>query len=706
MNINRQLLLMSGLLLAGGAAEARITYPKTAKVDVYDEYFGTRVADPYRWLENDTSAETAKWVKAENEITHKYLNQIPFREALKKRFNEVYKYERVGAMIKHNCKYYFFKNNGLQNQNVLYEQASLTSEPHVFFDPNALAADGTVALRSISFSNDGKYFAYVIARSGSDWNEIYVRDLATGKLLDDHIMWAKFTGVAWHGDGFYYSAYDAPKEGFEYSSKNEYHKVFYHKIGTPQSADRLEFENKSNPLLFHQAEVSDDEHFIFMYESKGHGNTIFVKDLTDPNASYKLILDNPEAECGVIGTDSDFIYVQTNDGAPKGKVLAMPMNNICKDNFCTLIPEGKYVLAGIQQAGDKFIVSYEIDACTQPYLYERNGKLIRKIDLPGLGDVSISSSPRHNEVFYGFTSFTTPGSLYSYDIATGKSSLYYQAKVDFDCDAYTTEQVTFKSKDGTPIRMFLVHRKGIKRDGKNPVLVYGYGGFNVSVNPSFTTSVLPFLENGGIYAVVNLRGGSEYGEEWHQAGTKMNKQNVFDDFIAAAEYLIREKYTTAKRMACRGGSNGGLLIGAVVNQRPDLYGAAVAQVGVMDMLRYHKFTIGWNWAGDYGTSADSKDMFEYLYKYSPLHNIKNDGTPYPPVLITTGDHDDRVVPAHSFKYAATLQAADTGNAPKLIRIDSKAGHGGGKPITKVIDEQTDIFSFIMQNLGIKFKAKK
>ena len=706
MNINRQLLLMSGLLLAGGAAEARITYPKTAKVDVYDEYFGTRVADPYRWLENDTSAETAKWVKAENEITHKYLNQIPFREALKKRFNEVYKYERVGAMIKHNGKYYFFKNNGLQNQNVLYEQASLTSEPHVFFDPNALAADGTVALRSISFSNDGKYFAYVIARSGSDWNEIYVRDLTTGKLLDDHIMWAKFTGVAWHGDGFYYSAYDAPKEGFEYSSKNEYHKVFYHKIGTPQSADRLEFENKSNPLLFHQAEVSDDEHFIFMYESKGHGNTIFVKDLTDPNASYKLILDNPEAECGVIGTDSDFIYVQTNDGAPKGKVLAMPVNNICKDNFCTLIPEGKYVLAGIQQAGDKFIVSYEIDACTQPYLYERNGKLIRKIDLPGLGDVSISSSPRHNEVFYGFTSFTTPGSLYSYDIATGKSSLYYQAKVDFDCDAYTTEQVTFKSKDGTPIRMFLVHRKGIKRDGKNPVLVYGYGGFNVSVNPSFTTSVLPFLENGGIYAVVNLRGGSEYGEEWHQAGTKMNKQNVFDDFIAAAEYLIREKYTTAKRMACRGGSNGGLLIGAVVNQRPDLYGAAVAQVGVMDMLRYHKFTIGWNWAGDYGTSADSKEMFEYLYKYSPLHNIKNDGTPYPPVLITTGDHDDRVVPAHSFKYAATLQAADTGNAPKLIRIDSKAGHGGGKPITKVIDEQTDIFSFIMQNLGIKFKAKK
>ena len=706
MNINKQLLLMSGLLIAGSAAQARINYPKAKKVDVFDEYFGTRVADPYRWLENDTSAETAKWVKAENEITRKYLSQIPFREALKKRFNEVYKYERVTPMKKINGKYYFYKNDGLQNQSVMYEQETLTSEPHVFFDPNTLSADGTVALSNISFSKNGKYFAYVIARSGSDWNEIYVRDIATGKLLDDHIMWAKFTGVAWQGDGFYYSAYDAPVEGSEYSSKNEYHKVFYHKIGTPQSADRIEFENKNNPLLFHQAEVSEDERFIFIYESKGHGNTIFVKDLTKPDAAYQLILDNPNAECDVVASDDNFIYVQTNDNAPKGKIMAMPVNNICKDNFCTIIPEKEYVLSDIRQAGDKFIVTYEIDACPQPYIYDNNGKFIRKIDLPGLGNVAFSTSPLNDEVFYSYSSFTTPGSLYTYDMATGESKRYYQPKVDFDCDAYTTEQVTFTSKDGTPVRMFLVHRKGIKRDGKNPVLTYGYGGFNISLNPSFTTSVLPFLENGGIYAVVNLRGGSEYGEEWHQAGTKMNKQNVFDDFISAAEYLIREKYTTAKRMACRGGSNGGLLVGAVVNQRPDLYGAAVAQVGVMDMLRYHKFTIGWNWAGDYGTSADSKEMFEYLYKYSPLHNIKNDGTPYPPMLITTGDHDDRVVPAHSFKYAATLQAANTGNAPKLIRIDSKAGHGGGKPISKVIDEQTDIFSFIMQNLGMKFKSPK
>lgn len=705
MNLNKKLLLMSGLLMMGSAAQARIIYPKTAKVDVYDDYFGTRVADPYRWLENDTSLQTADWVKAENEITHKYLSQIPFRDALKKRYNQLYKYERIGTMSKRNGKYYFFKNDGLQNQNVLYEQETLASEPHVFFDPNTLSADGTVALSSISFSNDGKYFAYVIARSGSDWNEIYVRDMATGKLLDDHIMWAKFTGVSWHGDGFYYSAYDAPEEGFEYSSKNEFHKVFYHKIGTPQSSDRLEFENKSNPLLFHQAEVSDDEHFIFMYESKGHGNTIFVKDLTKPDATYQLILDNPDTECSIVDSDNDFIYVETLENAPNGKVMAMPVNDIRKDNFRTVIPEGKHVLAGIQPAGDKFIVTYEIDACSQPYLYDKSGKLIQKIELPGLGDVTISSSSRHNEVFYSFTSFTNPGALYSYDMTTGKSTLYNQAKVDFDCNAYTTEQVVFKSKDGTPIHMFIVHRKDMKRNGNNPTLLYGYGGFNISMNPSFNTSVLPLLENGGIYAVVNLRGGSEYGEEWHKAGTKLNKQNVFDDFIYAAKYLISEKYTRAKRLACRGGSNGGLLIGAVVNQRPDLFGAAVAQVGVMDMLRYHKFTIGWNWAGDYGTSADSKEMFEYLYKYSPLHNIKNDGTPYPPMLVTTGDHDDRVVPAHSFKYAATLQASDTGNAPKLIRIDSKAGHGGGKPISKVIDEQTDIYGFIMQNLGVNFQAK-
>lgn len=692
---------MSGFIISAGYTMAQLSYPTTAKGDVVDEYFGTKVADPYRWLENDTSAETAEWVKAQNVVSRGYLDKIPFRDKLKERYIQLYGHERVSVMSKRkNGKYYFSKNDGLQNQSVIYEKDSLNAEPHVFFDPNTLSADGTVALSGSYFSNDGKYFAYIISRSGSDWKEIFVRDMTTGKLLDDHIMWAKATGLSWCGDGFFYSAYDAPTDGHDYSAKNEYHKVYYHKIGTPQSADKVEFEDKNNPLLFHNASVSHDERFITVYASKGHGNRIYIKDLKTENPKYVPLVDSFDDECSVVSTDSNFIYLYTIKDAPKGKIVVFPVNDIRPDNFRTLIPESNYVLSDISSSGDDFILSYEIDACEHLFLYKRNGEKIREITLPGLGVVSYSSSRHHNEIYYKFSSFTNPGALYSYDKATDISTIYSQTKVAFDCDAYTTEQVTFNSKDGTLIHMFLVHKKGLERNGDTPVLLYGYGGFNISVNPSFSIPTLPFLENGGIYAVVNLRGGAEYGEEWHQAGTKLNKQNVFDDFISAAEYLIRERYTRPERIACRGGSNGGLLVGAVVNQRPDLYAAAVAQVGVMDMLRYHKFTIGWNWAGDYGTSADSREMFEYLYKYSPLHNIKNDGTKYPAVLITTGDHDDRVVPAHSFKYAATLQAANTGNAPKIIRIDSKAGHGSGKPIAKVIDENCDVFGFIMQNLGM------
>lgn len=703
MNHTKIILIMSVSALAAGCSStpSKISYPQTPTVDTVDTYFGTQVADPYRWLENDTSAQTAQWVEAQNAITRDYLDKIPFKEKLRQRFTRLYAYERVGVTAKHNDHYYFFKNDGLQNQSVLYRQDSLNAEPTVFLDPNTLSDDGTVALSGISFSNDGRYFAYIISRSGSDWNEIFVRDLVSGKTLDDHILWAKFTDVAWDGDGFYYSAYEPATDGTEYSSKNEFHRVYYHALGTPQSADRVEFESKTDPLLFHSAEVSHDGRFLFIMESKGHGNSILVKDLKAQNPQYKTIVASIDDECAVIGSDNEFIYIHTLAGAPKGQILAVPVDNISPKNLKVLIPEGEHVISGINQAADKFIVTYEVDACEQAFLYDRNGNQIRQIELPAPGIVQFSSSPLHSEVFYGFYSFTNPGALYTYDIASGQSTLYNQAKVDFDCDAYTTDQVVFNSKDGTPIHMFLVHRNDMKTDGSNPVLLYGYGGFNISVTPAFTTSILPFLEAGGIYAVVNLRGGAEYGEEWHQAGTKMNKQNVFDDFIAAAEYLISQNYTKPQLMACRGGSNGGLLIGAVVNQRPDLFGAAVAQVGVMDMLRYHKFTIGWNWAGDYGTSDDSPEMFNYLKAYSPLHNIKNDGTPYPAMLVTTADHDDRVVPAHSFKYAATLQASNTGDAPKIIRIDSKAGHGGGKPISKVIDEQTDIYSFVMFNLGIK-----
>ena len=703
MRISHITLTMTAAAIAWGCSQQpeQAAYPVTATVDTVDIYFGTPVHDPYRWLENDTSAETAQWVEAQNTVTRAYLDAIPFREQLRQRFTELYNYERVTAMSKINGKYYFLKNDGLQNQSVLYEQDSLTAEPRVFLDPNTLSDDGTVALSGTSWSNDGRYFAYIIARSGSDWNEIYVRDLATGQQLDDHIRWAKFTGVAWHGDGFYYSAYEPATDGTEYSSKNEFHRVYYHRIGTPQTADRVEFESKTEPLLFHQAETSHDERFLFIYQSKGHGNSILVKDLAAARPEYKTIVQSLDDECYVAGSDDKFIYIHTLAGAPRGQVMAVPVDNIAPENLRVFIPEGEHVLSGIAQTADKWVVVYEVDACEQVFIYSHEGQRISQIELPEPGVVSVNSSPKHEEIYYKLSSFTNPGALFSYDISTGRSTQYNQARVDFDCSAYTTEQIVFPSKDGTPIHAFLVHRQGIERNGNNPVLLYGYGGFNISVNPSFTTSVLPFLEAGGIYAVVNLRGGAEYGEQWHQAGTKLNKQNVFDDFIAAAEYLIGQKYTRPELMACRGGSNGGLLVGAVVNQRPDLFGAAVAQVGVMDMLRYHKFTIGWNWAGDYGTSDDSEEMFRYLLAYSPLHNISNDGTPYPAILVTTADHDDRVVPAHSFKYAATLQAANTGDKPKLIRIDSKAGHGGGKPVAKTIEEQTDIYSFVMQNLGMK-----
>lgn len=702
------LMASSALWSCSGGKTGKITYPDTfADSTVVDDYFGTQVADPYRWLENDTSEATANWVAQQNEVTTAYLDKIPFRSALKERFSQLMDYEKIGIPFKKNGKYYNYRNSGLQNQSVLYVQDSLGAEPRVVLDPNTLSDDGTVALKAINFSNDGKYLAYVISRSGSDWNEIYVLDLESGNLLPDHITWAKFTDAQWLGDGFFYSAYDAPADGNELSASNEFQKVYYHKLGTPQSEDKLEYWNENYPLRFYSVSVNDDESFMVLYESEGHGGKVYIKDLHKPGAQWKLINDRIKDEFNIIDNVGNTIYAITNIDAPKNKIVKFNLDNFSLGKWDTVIPEGESVISSVQLAGDNILVTYLQDASSHPYLFDLKGNLIKEIELPTLGTASFSTEKGSNEAFFTLTSFTVPTTVYSYDLTNGDTQIYAQPVLKFNPEDYVTEQLTFPSKDSTEIKMFVTHKKDIKLDGTNPTLIYGYGGFNISLTPGYSASRMPFIENGGVYAYVNLRGGGEYGEEWHQAGTKMNKQNVFDDFISAAEFLLDKGYTSPEHIAIQGGSNGGLLVGAVVNQRPDLYKVAIPQVGVMDMLRYHLFTIGWNWAADYGRSDDNKEMFEYLRAYSPLHTIKSDGTPYPAILVTTADHDDRVVPAHSFKYAATLQAADTGDAPKLIRIDSKAGHGSGKPVSKVIDEQADIYSFIMYNLGMnpKFSDK-
>ena len=707
--MNKKLLILpvAGMVMAanGQTAQPQLTYPETAKTGVVDTYFGTSVPDPYRWLENDTSAQTAAWVAAQNKATGEYLSKIPFRGALLRRLTAVADYEKIGAPTKKHGKYYFYKNDGLQNQSVLYVQDSLDGEARVMLDPNKLSADGTVALTGTSFSHDGKYMAYTISRSGSDWTEIYVIDTESGQTLDDHIVWAKFTGAAWCGDGFYYSAYDAPEAGKEYSNVNENHKIYYHKLGTPQSADRLVYKNKAYPKRFYSASVSDDETLLFVYESgDGAGNALYVKDLTKPDAPLTAMATDMRYQYYPIETINGKTYIFTNYGAPKGRIMAATVAKPALKDWTEVVAEGQSVLSGVQVIGGKLLLTYDKDVANHAYVYSLDGKMEHEVKLPGLGSVGFSSDKDDRECFFTFTSFTVPGAVYRYDIGQNTYSLLRAPKVGFDADAFVTEQVFYPSKDGTRIPMFLTYKKGLKRDGHNPVYLYGYGGFNISLNPGFSSSRIPFLESGGIYAQANLRGGGEYGEEWHQAGTKMRKQNVFDDFIAAAEWLIKNGYTGKDKIAIVGGSNGGLLVGACMTQRPDLFRVAVPQVGVMDMLRYHKFTIGWNWASDYGTSDDSKEMFEYLKSYSPLHNLKK-GTRYPATLVTTADHDDRVVPAHSFKFAATLQECNDGTNPTLIRIDRKAGHGAGKPMSKVLEEQADIYGFIMHNLGMNFPAE-
>lgn len=686
------------------SAANHLTYPEAPKDATVDEYFGTKVADPYRPLENDTAAATVAWVEAENRVTNDYLSKIPFREDIRKRLTDLANYKKIGTpWLGYDNKYYYSANDGLQNQSVIYRKATLDSLAEVFLDPNKLSDDGTVALTGLSMSPDGKYMAYTISRSGSDWTEIYVMDTATGKLLDDHITWAKFTGATWYGDGFYYSAYDQPVAGKEFSNSNENHRIYYHKLGTPQSEDTLFYSDPEHPLHFHSVGMPEESDYIVLSTGgEGIGNAVAVRNLKEKDSQWIVLEPTQDYNIGVVDVRDGKAILLSFADAPKGRIMVADLANPTRENWKVLVPEQDGVLTSIAEVGkDHYIIEYEKDASTHLYLYTRDGKMIREIKLPSIGSAGVSTDRRNEDVFLSFTSFIQPAASYRYDIHTDKLTPFITPKVNgFNPDDYVTEQVFYTSADGTRVPMSLTYKKGLKRDGKNPVYLYGYGGFNVSLTPSFSPYRLLWLENGGIYAQTNLRGGSEYGEEWHEAGSKQKKLNVLNDFISAAEYMIKEGWTNPDMLVCEGGSNGGLLIGATINMRPDLFRVAIPRVGVMDMMRYHLFTIGWNWASDYGTSADSPEMAAYLLGYSPLHNIKNDGTRYPSILVTTADHDDRVVPAHSFKYAATLQASDTGDNPKLIRIDSKAGHGAGKPISKVIDEYTDIYSFIFENLGV------
>ena len=694
---------MSMAIMATSLVQAQgLQYPQAAKDATVDEYFGVKVSDPYRWLENDTSAQTAAWVEAENKVTNAYLQKIPFRGKLLKRLTELSSYEKIGAPSKHHGKWYFSRNDGLQNQYVIYVKDQLDGEARVFLDPNKLSSDGTVALKSLNFSHNGRWAAYAISRSGSDWQEFFVIDLQTGELTNDHIEWAKFSRAAWQGDGFYYSAYDRPTEGKEFSNVNAGHKIYYHKMGTPQSQDVLFYQNPTQPMRFYEIDVNEDETMMYLYEAgDGAGNNLFVRDLRQNDSQFIQLTDNMDYQYNPIYNEGDKIYLYTNYGAPKGRIMTADIRKPGINDWQELVPEQKNTLSFANVINRQLILTYNQDASDHVFIYGLDGQLRHEVKLPMVGSVDFSGKEKEPECFYTFTSFTMPGTIYRYDMATNQSTLYSQPSVKFRLQDYESRQLFFESKDGTRVPMFITYKKGLKRNGKNPVYLYGYGGFNIALGPGFSATRIPFLEKGGIYAQVNLRGGSEYGEEWHQAGTKMQKQNVFDDFISAAEYLIREGYTSKEKLAIVGGSNGGLLVGACMTQRPDLFKVAIPQVGVMDMLRYHKFTIGWNWASDYGTSDDSKEMFEYLKGYSPLHNLKP-GTAYPATLVTTADHDDRVVPAHSFKFAATLQACHEGPNPVLIRIDTKAGHGGGKPLAKVLEEQADIYSFILYNMGVNY----
>lgn len=677
---------------------SRIQYPETAKTETVDNYFGTEVKDPYRWLEDDLSPETAQWVKAQNEITFGYLGKISYRDKIAKRLEELYNYERLGAPSKEGDYYYFFKNNGLQNHDVLYRVKELGDTPEVFLDPNTFSPDGTTGLTAIEFTKDGSLAAYLISEGGSDWRKVIVIETSTKKVVEDTLSDVKFSSIAWKGnEGFFYSRYDKPK-GSELSAMTESHKLYYHKLGTPQSADQVIFGNEKKRRYVYGLVTEDQRFLVISARISTTGNELYVQDLRDPAGKIITIVDNFNNNHDLVTSDGEKLIVITNLNAPNNRLVEIDVRNPSPANWKDIIPEKEHVLEA-SAGGRKVFAHYTVDVKSQVKQYDLKGKLEREIELPAIGTAGgFRGKADEKEVYYSFTSFTYPTTIFRYDIATGKSTLFDKPKVDFNPEDYETRQVFYESKDGTKIPMYIVHKKGLILDGKNPTWLYAYGGFNISLNPNFITWRILWLENGGVYAQPNLRGGGEYGEKWHLAGTKMNKQNVFDDFIAAAEFLIKEKYTSSEYLAIVGGSNGGLLVGATMTQRPDLAKVALPAVGVMDMLRYHEFTAGAGWAYDFGTSEDSKEMFEYLHKYSPVHALKP-GTAYPATLVTTADHDDRVVPAHSFKFAATLQEHHTGDNPVLIRIDTKSGHGASN-LKKNIEGIADQYAFTWYNMGV------
>ncbi len=702
-------LLAAGWLLGSWvgvavAADKPLVYPKTRKGDVVEDYHGTKVADPYRWMEDQNSPERQAWVEAQNKLTFGYLEQIPERNRIKERLTKLWNYEKYGMPVKRGDRYFYSKNDGLQNQSVLYTSRSLTGEARVLIDPNKLSADGTVALGGQAISDDGKLFAYGISVSGSDWREWKVRDVDTGKDLGDHLRWVKFSGASWtkDGKGFFYSRYPKPDDASKMKDANYFQKLYYHRIGTPQSQDTLIFEQPDHKEWFMDGSVTDDGRYLIITvtRSTADENMVYYKDLTDADGKIIQLIDGFEAEYSLIDNDGPVFWFKTNLDAPRGRVIAIDTRKPEPASWKQIIPQAEETLRSASVVGNRFIASYLKHARSQVKVFELDGRFVREVPFPAMGSAGGFGGKRADkETFYSFTSFSQPSTIYRYDVASGKSTVLRQPTVDFNPDDYVTEQIFYRSEDRTRVPMFVSYKKGLTRNGKNPAILYGYGGFNIAITPSFRVSNLVWMEMGGVYAVANIRGGGEYGKEWHEAGTKLNKQNVFDDFLMAARGLALAEYTSASKLAIKGGSNGGLLVGACMTQRPGLFAACLPAVGVMDMLRFHKFTIGWAWTADYG-SSENPEEFKALYAYSPLHNVKP-GTSFPATMITTADHDDRVVPAHSFKFAAAVQAAQSGPAPILIRIQTKAGHGAGKPTTMRIEEAADQIAFLVKNLGVK-----
>jgi prolyl oligopeptidase len=684
-----------------------LVYPQTRTVEQVDIYHGVEVADPYRWLEDANSEETAAWVAAENEVTHSYLKNLPYRQELKERLTELWNYPRYSQPFKRGEKYFFSKNDGLQNQSVWYMQSSLEADPEVLFDPNKLSEDGTVAISGFNLSEDGSLLAYSLSGSGSDWQEFRVRNVETGEDTTDLVQWVKFSGASWTADnrGFFYSRFPEPDETQEFQEANLHHKIYYHVLGQPQAEDQLIYEHPEEPEWRMNAHVVEEGDLVIISIGKsGSNNRVFYIRLGDPQkpeigGPVVKLIDEFEAQYDYIGHDGDTFYFETDYEAPRSKVVAIDVTKAEKENWVTLIPESEDTLRSVSLIGDQFIVNYSHNVCSEIRFFDIQGQFLKQLELPGLGTAGgLGGNRDETELFYTFTSFVHPPTIFRYDVTTGQSSVFRESEVNFSTEGYESHQVWYQSKDGTSIPMFVTHRKGLVLDGSNPTYLTAYGGFRISLTPGFSVTTAMWMENGGVLAIPNLRGGGEFGEEWHNAGTKERKQNVFDDFIAAAEYLIAEGYTRPQKLAIAGGSNGGLLIGAVLNQRPELFAAALPAVGVMDMLRFHKFTIGSAWTYDYGCS-DDESQFKALVQYSPVHNIQKGGI-YPATMVTTGDHDDRVVPGHSFKYAAALQAGQGGTEPVLIRISTKAGHGAGKPISMVIEEQADVWAFVMKHLGV------